>query len=405
MSKKLLITRYQNGILTTLTDEMEAIEFHYEEENREKNILGNIYIGRVKNVVKNIDAAFIQFTKDAIGYYSIKENKMPLFLNLKQGKNLLPCLGDLILVQVSKENSKTKAPTLTSHINLTGKYVVLTVGIPYLSFSSKITDHVWKRRCREQLHDFITERYGCIVRTNAQNQEFSVIEQEWKGLVSLFEQILREGEHQMQYTCLYQAHVSYLSNLRDVYTKDLEGILTDEQELYEEAKQYLQMHQPEDIEKLSFYKDALVPLKSIYNLEKQLMRALTEKVYLKSGGYLVIEPTEALVVIDVNTGKFMHKKNIEETALFINKEASKEIAKQLRLRNLSGIIIVDFINMPKKEHQEELMEVFRQYLSKDPIKTVLEGISKLNLVELTRKKVRKPLSEQMGIKKQCENRV
>ena len=95
-----MITRYQNGILTTLTDEMEAIEFHYEEENREKNILGNIYIGRVKNVVKNIDAAFIQFTKDAIGYYSIKENKMPLFLNLKQGKNLLPCLGDLILVQV-----------------------------------------------------------------------------------------------------------------------------------------------------------------------------------------------------------------------------------------------------------------------------------------------------------------
>lgn len=376
-------------------DEMEAIEFHYEEENR--NILGNIYVGKVQNVVKNIDAAFIQFTKDSVGYYPIKENKIPFFLNQKQKKSSpIPCCGDSMLIQVSKESIKTKAPTLTSHISLTGKYVVLTVGVPYLSFSNKITDYTWKKQCKEQLQKFVTDQYGFIIRTNAQNQDISVMEQELKSLVSLFEKILQESEYRTVYSLVYEAPAAYLSHLRDSYKRDLDGIITDQKDLYEEMKQYLQTYQPEDSSTLSFYEDTLLPLKNLYNLEKQLLRALEEKVYLKSGGYLVIQPTEALVVIDVNTGKFMRKKNIEDTAFFINKEAAKEIAKQLRLRNLSGIIIVDFINMEEEEHQKDLMEVFQRYLKEDPVKTVLEGISRLNLVELTRKKVRKPLKEQIG---------
>ena len=184
---------------------------------------------------------------------------------------------------------------------------------------------------------------------------------------------------------------AYLARLLDLYEESADVFLTDDKELYDEIQEYLTVHQPEDLSKLSFYEDRLLPMDKLYSLEHQLSLALQEKVWLNSGGYLIIQPTEALTVIDVNTGKYEGGKKQEKTFLKINKEAAIEIARQLRLRNISGIIIIDFINMEEKQSVDELLSLLNSELHKDPIPTTLVDMTKLSLVEITRKKKEKPL--------------
>ena len=195
------------------------------------------------------------------------------------------------------------------------------------------------------------------------------------------------------YSVLEAAYPSYIQGLRDTYSGALEAILTDIPEYYGQMRSYLEAEQPEDIGKLQLYEDPTLPLLKLYSLEAAMESALSRRVWLKSGGYLVIEPTEALTVIDVNTGKYAGKKNMEEAVLKINLEAAVETARQLCLRNLSGIIIVDFIDMAPEEHKKLLLDTLEAELKKDPVKTVLVEMTKLGLVEITRKKVRKPLHE------------
>lgn len=393
LNSKLLITRYRNGILTALLEEGKAIEIDYEKE-AEEEILGNIYIGRVQNVVKNMNAAFIAYQKNKIGYFSFQENTKPIFLNKKN--NPAVCEGDLLLVQISTENIKTKAPVLTSKLSIPGKYCVLTVGNTSLSISGKIRDGSWRKNIIEKAQSYCTDLYGFIIRTNAYQASIEEIQQELSYLSSRMEAILRESPFRNSCTLIYQTPPAYLANIRDVYTENLEKIITDQPDLYETMKDYLKNWNSDEYEKLELYKDPLLSLSALYSLEIQIERALKEKVWLKSGGYLVIQPTEALVVIDVNTGKFTGKKTQEEAIFYINLEAAEEIAKQLRLRNLSGIIIVDFINMESKDYQKQLLEVLNSRIRRDPVKTVLIGMTKLNLVEMTRKKIKKPFYEQIA---------
>lgn len=371
------------------------MELQYEDDSME-SILGNIYVGRVEQVVKNINAAFISFGKNQKGYYSIKDNKYPYYLNQK--KNTNPVQGDLLLVQVEKESVKTKDPTLTSDFNLTGRYAVLTVGNNHMSISGKIQDEAWKNECRSACKAYCTEEYGFIVRTNAYEAPLEDIIIEIRELSAQYEKIKQDALYRNAHSLIFKAPSSCLKNLRDVYTEDLSEIITDEPLLYTQMKEYLQSSSPAMLDKLVLYEDSLLPLSKLYSLTTVTERALKSRVWLKSGGYLVIEPTEALTVIDVNTGKCTTKKNVEEMRLSINKEAAKEIAKQLRLRNLSGIIIVDFINMDSKEAEKELLEYFSYELKKDPVKTYLAGLTSLGLAEVTRKKVKKPFMEQLRIK-------
>ena len=179
----------------------------------------------------------------------------------------------------------------------------------------------------------------------------------------------------------------------NLYDSEVEQVLTDDELLYREIKSYLVEHQPEDVDRLSFYQDDLLPMKKLYSLESQLSQALQERVWLKSGGYLIIQPTEALTVIDVNTGKFEGGKKKETAFLKINCEAAVEIARQLRLRNLNGIIIVDFINMEEEASKAALLSEFDAQLRRDPIRTTLVDMTKLSLVEVTRQKRERPLAE------------
>ena len=211
----------------------------------------------------------------------------------------------------------------------------------------------------------------------------------------MLKQLIKESGSRTCYSCLYKTLPSYIAGIRDSYAGGLEEIVTDCPDLYGQLKEYLETSQAEDAGKLKLYTDRLLSLGKLYSLDNALSKALDKRVWLKSGGYLVIEPTEAMVVIDVNTGKYEGKKKLEETVLKINLEAAAEIARQLRLRNLSGIIIVDFIDMEREEDRKALLAHLVEVVSRDPVKTTVVDMTALNLVELTRKKVRKPLHEQV----------
>ena len=391
MERKLIITNWNDHVLTSVLENGEIVEFHCSKED-EKNeaVLGNVYVGKVKNIVPNIGAAFIEIAKGVECYYAVAENKNPIFTQKIEKKPL--CIGDELLVQVSKEAVKTKVPTVSSNLNFTGKYAVLTTGDTRIGISAKLP-----KESREYFQSlaasYQSDAYGFIIRTNAKEVSREIVQAELEQLIQEYEKLIRVANTRVCYSCIKKSPKQYLSELKNIYQDGLTEILIEDLDLYNETAEYLQSYQPEDVAKLHRYEDALLPLDKLYAIEKRLEDALKEKVWLKSGAYLVIQPTEALTVIDVNTGKCISKKKDERTYLKINMEAAKEAAKQIRLRNLSGIILVDFINLDNKERMKELTDAFQRELRKDPISATFVDVTKLQLVEVTRKKVRKPLKE------------
>lgn len=394
MSNKLIITKNEGKILSFFLEDNEAVQINVEKEMSD-HILNNIYLGKVKNIVKNIDAAFVEIADGQMCYLSLDEVKNPIFANSQSSKGIR--IGDEFLVQVAKENIKTKAPVVTTNIGLTGKYSVLTHGKTTLGISNKIVDEEKKKAFRKFLSQYKGQPFGIIIRTNAEQAPLEVIEREIAQLVEQYMNLVQFGIHKARFSLLYKAPANYLCDIRDEYEDSMEEIITDDEQLYEEMKEFLSHYPEEERKKLTFYQDSMISLNNVYSIQSKLQKAMQERVWLKSGGYLVIQPTEALTVIDVNTGKAIAgKKKAEETFYKVNMEASKEIAKQLRLRNLSGIIIIDYIDMREEAHKDELLENLRELLSKDRIRTTVVDMTALNLVEVTRKKVRKPLHEQMN---------
>jgi len=235
-----------------------------------------------------------------------------------------------------------------------------------------------------------------IVRTNAWGIEPELIITELKQLKQKYQSIIEASSFRTCYSMLMEAEPSYIGRLRDTYTESMEEIVTDDEVIYEQIKEYLTLNLPELVSHARLYQDSLVSMAKLYQLEKSMEEALSKHVWLKSGGYLVIEPTEAMTVIDVNTGKYTGKKNLHDTIMKINLEAAEEISHQMRLRNLSGIILVDFIDMDTEEDKKLLLKTLSSHCAKDPVKTTVVDITRLNLVEITRKKIRKPFHEQMG---------
>ena len=355
------------------------------------SILGNIYIGKVKNIQKNIQAAFIEIENGIMCYYSMAEKASHCFVNVK--KNNVLKIGDEMIVQVSKEGIKSKLPYVSSNLNFTGRYLVLTSERKELGFSGKLKKEE-KKQIREILKDKIPENVGIIVRTNCRDAQEEEILHELEELMKRYEAVLQKGKSRVCFSVLEKSMPEYVQILQNLYSQDLEEIVTDKQELYECAVQYLKGYKQQE-KIVRYYEDKLLPLYKLYNLEKAFEQAQNERVWLKSGGFLVIQQTEAFVCIDVNTGKFTSKKDMQETFRKINLEAAKEIAWQLRLRNLSGIILIDFINMERDEDKKELMQTLQRYLWQDSIKGTVVDMTELNIVEVTRKKVRKSLAEEL----------
>ncbi|SET73373.1 ribonuclease E/G [Lacrimispora sphenoides] len=388
---KLIITRWNGSVITLLQSGKETVQVNIEPEENQ-SVLGNIYIGKVNHIVKNINAAFVDIGGGQMGYLSLSDANI-LFVDQRTYNGKLR-QGDEIIVQVERDAVKTKAPVLTGNLNVTGRYFVLTSGKKQIGFSTKITDQAWKQEMKSYLESRKDEDFGMIVRTNAYKVPKEELESELIQLMDSFKEMLDNAKHRTCYSLLYSSAPSYLTGLRDSLKSSLEAVITDEPDIYDAIKDYLTQCQPEDLGLLTWYEDNLLPLGKLYRIEKTMDEALGKRVWLKSGGYLVIEPTEALVVIDVNTGKYSGKKELRETIKKVNLEAAEEIGHQLRLRNLSGIIIIDFIDMEAEEDRRILMERLEGILSKDPVKTTVVEMTKLNLVEVTRKKIRKPLYEQ-----------
>lgn len=398
----------QDFIVSALYDENKKMLEVSLSEKEETSILGNLYIGRVENVVKNLNAAFIRISPEQVCYYSMEDYKQPLFTKkISQKKPLVE--GEELVVQVSREALKTKDPAVTTNLNFTGRYVVLTTENQRIGISSKLGKSD-KERLRELSEQIAHPDFGLILRTNAKDASDEEILSEIQELKAEWNQLKETAEHKTCYTCLKKELPAYLKETVNLPTKEVDELIVDDRTLFEQICSMYGIHETElwtigtvsvpvnevkvnDTLRVRYYNDSLLSLSALYSVKSSLEKALSEKVWLKSGAYLIIQPTEALTVIDVNTGKNVAKKDVQENFLRINKEAAIEIAHQIRLRNISGIVIVDFMNLASQEAEAELLNTFRSELKKDPVPTQLIDITKLGLVEVTRKKVRKSLRE------------
>lgn len=410
MGYQLLITPCGNKIISALYDGKRPVQFSVDEPKQPEICVGGIYVGRVENIVSNINAAFVELKPGVMGYLALEQAAAPITADTHADGRIHA--GDELVVQVEREPIKSKLASVTTNVNLTGKYAVLVHGKSGIGVSSKITDPAVRARLKELFlgyagdgqevaglspaHPEKNKSAGCgfIVRTNAGEAGEEELLKEVKALRQRYERLLTNGIHRTRFSVLEEPLPSYLCGLRDQYSGQVEAFVTDEPVLYEQMHDYLSQYQREDLPKLKLYPGE-VPLKVLYSLEHRLREALQKKVWLKSGASLVIEPTEALTVIDVNTGKAVKgREKTEKHFLRINLEAAKEIAYQIRLRNLSGIILVDFIDMQEAGAVDTLMQTLREALAEDPVKTTLVDITPLHLVEITRKKVRRPLHEE-----------
>lgn len=405
----------QEYIISALYDEKKKMIEAMPEPAGKRSILGNIYIGKVQNIVQNLNAAFIQIAPDQTCYFSLEDLKHPIFTKKITEKKAL-CAGDELLVQVSREALKTKEPAVTSNISLSGRYAVLTTGNLRHSVSSKLSKEQ-RNDYRNLIDVFLEQRfgentpdYGIIIRTNAAGTKDAAVLEELHALDQRYRMMRDTVKHRTCYSCIFREPQAYLKQAEHFPSDTLEEIITDRWEYFEDLcthfhlplpsapaplmKKELLVETKEHI-RIRYYEDEMLPLASLYHVKTHLEDALKERVWLKSGAYLIMQPTEALTVIDVNTGKNTAKKNVQENFLRVNKEAAAEIARQLRLRNISGIIIVDFINMEQAKAQEELLAELRKLLKQDPVPAQLIDLTKLGLVELTRKKVKKSLWECM----------
>lgn len=416
---KFIITRQHyvgDSYFTALLDEKDKfreIAFHpLSEENQV--VPGIICIARVKKIAANLDAAFVDIAKGVTCYLETAHIKDAWFS--KQCRSGKLTEGDELVVQITKEAIKTKYPIADTKLSLTGKYFVLTNEKRPLAISSKLCADEKERlssqvQLFEQMQLFEKEAvtdtkqnagqeekrkpHSLIVRTNAAGASPEELETEYRKLSSDYQKLVATFHFRTCYSILMPPKKFYENAINHLYQEELGEIITDDKNIFEELQQ-LYAGNPDILSKIRFYENDAISLGTLYSFETQIQRAISERVWMKSGAYLIIQPTEALTVIDVNSGKNTSGKNAEEYYYKINLEAAAEISRQLRLRNISGIVIVDFINMAKEEQRKELMHQFRLSLKEDPVPVRLVDITKLGLVELTRKKERKTLLEQVA---------
>jgi len=393
LNNQLLITKQEDRLITALAEDGRIRQLQIE---RADGILGNIYIGKVRNIVKNINAAFVEFEQGRMGYLPLKADFCPVHTDsVVHGQNRV-LIGDEIIVQVEKEAVKTKPPTLTGNLEFPGKYVVLSMGENKACVSRKIKDKQVRKELQGFLKEYCSGRgYGLLARTNSASVPREDLENEVRQLEKRFEELVSFGKHKTQFSCLYKALPAYLESIQNLSQEKVGEVLTDDEEIFTSAREFLAKSGWRDAPEVLLWNPEHGKMDAVFDIGRTIEKALQQKVWLKNGAYLVIQPTEALVVIDVNTGKAIKKKDIQKNFLKVNLEAAREIALQIRLRNLSGIILVDFIDMDSEEANNELLNTFRRELGRDTVPAKLVDMTKLGLVELTRKKVRKPLYEQM----------
>ncbi|MFI3174940.1 MAG: Rne/Rng family ribonuclease [Bacillota bacterium] len=373
----------------------ELLELEYE-SNANESLVGNIYVGRVEKVVPNLQGCFVNIGAKTNGYLYYGKERAKGDTEKNTDK---PKIGDAIVVQVEKDATGTKGAMLSSAIAIAGNSMVLLLDTSEVRISKKIKENAERNRIRAIVEPLVKEAYGILVRTNGQGKEKEVFEAELQKLIDLAKKV-EKAEYQKPPLCLAKLSSPIDRILRDYDFASIDEFVVTSKETYENLREHEEFS-GESQKKLVLY-DQAMPLFLNYTIKSQEEKALSKKVWLNSGGFLIIEETEACVVIDVNSGKSAGKGNMEKAVRKINEEAAKEVAKQLRLRNLSGIIIVDFIDMATEEENKAITKILENAVKSDRKKTVVVGMTALGLMQLTRKKTKPSLLRQTTIScKQC----
>lgn len=409
MTKELVINATSHETRVALLEGGHIAEL-YIERDRQLGIVGNIYKGKVIRVLPGMQAAFVDIglAKAAFLYVAdVMDEMEQVERNIEGEEELhgqeesaelssLPPIEDLLtegqelLVQISKEPISTKGARITSHISLPGRHLVYMPTVDHIGISRRIESEEERERLRQIVDSMRTPGTGFIVRTVSEGKSEDDLRHDMEFLVGLWENLSR-GIDEISAPSLIHSDLDVTSKvLRDILTEDVKKIVVDNVDEYDKIVRFLRTFMPRLNYCIELYKGD-EPIFDAYGLEIEISRALGRKVWLKSGGSIIIEQTEALVAIDVNTGRYVGKHNFEDTILKTNLEALKEIAFQLRLRNIGGLIIIDFIDMDKEAHREKVHAALEEALKQDKNKTNILKISELGLVEMTRKRVRESI--------------
>lgn len=366
---------------------------HYVASTDRKSLVGNVYVGKVRNVLPGMEAAFIDFGEGKNGVvYAGDINYADFDLNGKPRRieNVLKA-GDSVLVQVVKDAMGHKGARLTNQISLAGRYLVLAPNEDVRGISRRLPDDE-RRRLREIVGDLRPEGTGLIVRTAAEGATAEDLKGDIETLKEIWDAIDRDRKTANAPALIYEEPPLVIRVIREHFTRDFRRLLIDDADTHSQVLEYLEGTEADLVDKVTLYTDELA-LFERYHVEDQLRKALDRRVWLPSGGHLVIDRTEALTVVDVNTGRFVGSTNLEETVLQNNLESAEEIARQLRLRDIGGIIVIDFIDMEDTKAQEAVLLRLREHLAKDKTRTQVFDVSHLGLVEMTRKNVSAGLLE------------
>ena len=396
LSKKLVIADMpvegRNCLAVALFGEEGAEELFVMPEQRQQ-ILGNIYVGQVEKVSEHTGAVFVRISSDRHVYLPLNQCAGAIYKTRKKNRKIRP--GDELLVQVEKEALKSKLPRASAVLRLPGSYLVVTTDGPGLNFSRRLSGQE-----KTELRELFSEEespFGIIVRTNAREAGAEDLRREKARLERELSEICSRGISRNFGSCLYRAPSDWIRELLRIPRRELSRVITDDVRVRDSFQDYFG---PENAELLEWYQDRLLPLYKLYSMEALTERSLHERVWLGSGGFLVIQQTEAFAAIDVNTGKYDGKQSEAETVRQVNLEAAREAARQIRLRQLSGVILIDFINMKQGEDRRELLSEMRRLVREDPVKTEVVDLTALDIMEITRRKERRSLKEQISLLKE-----
>lgn len=389
-----------------LLEDKELVEIYIERTHHER-LVGNIYRGKVSSVLPGMQAAFIDigheknaflYVGDAIPQKEFSEESDDLYQDFR-GYNIDEILrpGQEITVQVIKEPIGTKGPRVTTHITLPGKHMVLLPNADYIGVSRRIENDGERNKLKKLAEKIKPKGMGLIVRTAAsEGKSAEDFENDISFLVKLWDKIKQKERSGAVPRCIHKDESLIYRAVRDLFTWEIDKFIINDRTQYNRVLEFVEMISPALKLKVEYFSKNY-DIFEYYQIETKIARALSRKVWLKCGGYLIIDKTEALTVIDVNTGKYVGGHNLEETVLKTNMDAAREIAKQLRLRDIGGIILIDFIDMHEHEHKQLVMDTLKQALKKDRTKTIVLGMTGLGLIEMTRKKVRQELDSVVHI--------
>ena len=401
-------TPYENRI--AVVERGNLLEFHLERPT-ENGLVGNIYQGKVVRVLPGMQAAFVDVGLDRTGFLYVDDIDISMSMAQLSQPEVSPSLveknaathpaiedllkeGQTILVQIAKEPIGSKGARLNCHITLPCRNLVFMPLTDHIGISRKIEDEEIREELRQKIEQLRPEGTGFIVRTVAENVTAAEIEADMEFLMLLWDDIRSNAQRATAPCLIYQDLDLVLRAVRDLFTDSVNELVVDSKSMHERLLNFVVTFAPKLKSRIVYY-DSEVPIFDAYGIEVDVTRAIDKKVWLRSGGYLIIETTEALTVVDVNTGRYVGKNNLNETIYKTNMEAVQEISYQLRLRNIGGIIIIDFIDMEIEQHREELYNVFQLAMRKDKNRVNILKVSEFGLVQMTRKRSSESLSQLM----------